>query len=59
MAEGMEGAAAVVMEGETTSGKPLVEFFMAEGMEGGRWQCWLLRGKPYQVNHYIGGNHIR
>ncbi len=65
----------MVMEGETTSGKPLAESVMAEGMEG--WQWWLWRGKPYQVNHrricdggggghegvdgggYGGGNHIR
>jgi hypothetical protein len=34
MAEGMEGAAVVVMEGETTSGKQLAKFLMVEGMEG-------------------------
>ncbi len=30
----MEGAAVVVMEVETTSGKPLVEFFIAKAIDG-------------------------
>jgi hypothetical protein len=45
----MEGAAVVVMEGETTSGKPLADFFMAKGME--EW-WWLWRRKSHQVNHW-------
>jgi hypothetical protein len=59
MAEGMEGAAAVVMEAETISGKPLAERVGGDVCYG---------GKPYQVNHWqrgwvamfvMEGNHIR
>ncbi len=55
----MEGAAAVVMEAETISGKPLAERVGGDVCYG---------GKPYQVNHWqrgwvamfvMEGNHIR
>jgi hypothetical protein len=46
----MEGAAVVVMEGETISGKPLAEFFMAKGIEGAA--VVVMEEWEPQVNHW-------